>query len=311
MIASDLFLRRVLLSGVLALSLAPKSAHAEGGEQRAVVLFEEGRRLARDGRCAEAIAPLLESLRHAEGVGPLLNLGNCYELLGRTASAHRYFMLAAQAAAVRGDPRRDEATARARALANDLPLLVVHVPQEMRASAEVRIDSEVLPRERWGLPTPVDPGGHAIEVLAPPGPPQATIITLKAPGDRVEWTATPPVKRAAIGVFAPFPKMPKAAPPRSGPSLQRTLGLASGGVGLAGLGVGALAGVLALNAHGSLVDRCPSYPTCPMTDRPRLDELNSRAETSATISTIGFIASAVFLAGGAVLFFTASQGAER
>ena len=31
-------------------------------EQTAVVLFEKGRKLARDGRCADAIAPLLESV---------------------------------------------------------------------------------------------------------------------------------------------------------------------------------------------------------------------------------------------------------
>lgn len=323
MITSDV--RRPVLLGALCLAavLAATPARAETDEQKAISLFEKGRKLARDGRCAEAIAPLLESIRYAEGVGPLLNLGNCYEVLGKTASAHRWFSKAQEVAAARDDlKRREEATQRAEALQKDLSMLVVEIPPALRTSAvEVRVDDELLPRDAWGKPTPVDPGTHRIEVVAPPHPKQTDAITVRPRGDRVQWTATAPSGPAAkpgsvpAAALAPVPERTSDRRPPSGEpesSSQRTLGLVTGGVGLVGVAAGTIFGVLSLSAHSSAVATCPTYPRCSSADRAVLDDLNTRAEMTGTASTIGFVAGAILLAGGAALFFTApSSRASR
>ena len=312
MITSDV--RRSGLAAVLCLAalLGSSPAGAETDEQRAISLFEKGRKLARDGRCAEAIAPLLESIRYAEGVGPLLNLGNCYEVLGKTASAHRWFMKAQEVAAARDDlKRREEATQRAQAIEKDLSTLVVQVPPAMRSpSVEVRVDGEVLPSDRWGVPFPVDPGTHQVEVVAPPHPKETGTVTVRGKGDRVTWTATAPATvtvAAPAAALAPVPAKTGGRRPSLEPesSSQRTLGLVTGGVGVAGVAAGAIFGVISISAHSSVVGRCPSYPTCSSADRSVLDEMNSRAEMTGTASTISFVAGAILLAGGAALFFTA------
>jgi len=302
--------------------LGTSPARADTDEERAISLFEKGRKLAREGRCVDAIAPLLESIRHAEGVGALLNLGNCYELLGKTASAHRWFSKAQEVAAARNDPkRRQEATQRAKSVERDLSMVVIHVPASMRSDdVEVRIDGEVLPRERWGLPSPVDPGTRQIEVVAPPHPTQTASVTVRARGDRVEWTASAPraeasaKTRAPAAALAPVPENARDVVPRAPAEspTQRTLGLVTGGVGLAGLAAGAVFGVLSISAHSSVVGRCPSYPRCSSGDRDVLEEMNTRAEATGTASTISFVAGAALVLGGAALFFTApSTRAER
>jgi hypothetical protein len=258
---------------------------------------------------------LLESTRFAEGVGALLNLGRCYEVLGRTASAHRNFVRAEEIAAARGDPRREEARQRARAIESDLSVIVVHVPRSMRsASVEVRIDGELLPVERWETPFPVDPGTRRIELSAPPHPRQSASVVVGEKGARAEWSASVPPPIAASSAKA-RPSAPMTGPPRpaagsdasAGTSAARPLGLVTGGAGLAGLALGAVAGVVSISAHSAVVGRCSSYPVCSSADRASLDETNDRARTSGTISTVSFVAGAILLAGGAALFFTASS----
>ncbi len=287
---------------------APSLARAETDEQRAVTLFERGRKLAREGRCAEAIAPFLESIRHAEGVGPLLNLGNCYETLGKAASAHRYFLRAEEVAAKNQDRRRDEAAQRAKAVEKDISTLLVHVPVSIKAKAEVKVDGEPWRRERWDVPWPIDPGVHEIEVVAPPSPRETGSITVRGKGDHAEWAAGSAAAAAVpIGPPAPlvFPLQSSPEPAKEGSSSQKTVGLAVGGVGVGGLALGAVFGVVSLSAHSSLVGRCPSYPSCPASDRVALDDMNDNASRSGTVSTIGIVAGGLLLLGGAILYFTA------
>jgi hypothetical protein len=293
------------LIGVVVVLGATGTARADTDEQRAVTLFEKGRKLARDGRCAEAIGPLLESIHYVEGVGPLLNLGNCSETLGRTASAYRYFVRAEEVAGAKGDGRREEAAQRARVLEKEVPTLVVHVPAEIRASAEVHLDGDPLPRDRWETPVPVDPGSHALELLAPPRPAQTrTVKVAKGEHANVVLTAPSVPSEPGQGASRDEERRPTdAAERRPGP--QRTLGLVAGGAGAVGLAVGAIFGVMSISAHASVVGRCPTYPTCPASDRADLDDLNGRAHSTGTISTVAVIAGLALLAGGALLYLTA------
>ena len=164
-------LARTLRTGLIVFAAvsfgSAASAESGGPEERATKLFEEGRALARDGHCAEAVPVLLESVRQAAGIGPMLNLGLCYEELGKTATAYGQRKRAEEAAASRRDPRSAEAHARAEALAPTLSTLTASVVDTSEEALALRLDDETLPRERWGVAVPVDPGTHVLEVSSP------------------------------------------------------------------------------------------------------------------------------------------------
>jgi hypothetical protein len=95
---------------------------------------------------------------------------------------------------------------------------------------------------------------------------------------------------------------PGVAPETSGGL--RTLAFVLGGVGVAGLAVGSVTGLLAFSAHDDAVSKCAHYPDrCPADGSGT--SANDRAQTLATVSTIGFVAGGALLAGGACLFFIA------
>jgi hypothetical protein len=81
----------------------------------------------------------------------------------------------------------------------------------------------------------------------------------------------------------------------------RTIGFVAGGVGIAGLGLGAAFGVKAMSDKNSA--QCDATNAC--TPGPLSD-----ARTSATISSVGFIAGGVLLAGGAALVLLAPRRPE-
>jgi len=68
-------------------------------------------------------------------------------------------------------------------------------------------------------------------------------------------------------------------------------------LGVAGVGLGAVTGSIALSKANALKDRCPDNH-CMRSDASEIDT----AKTLGTISTIGFIAGGVALAAGVVLF---------
>lgn len=301
-------LRRWCFVFTFACVLVPSVAHAEAGdEKRARELFEKGRNLAKDGRCAEALAPFQESLKYAEGVGTLLNLGNCYETLGKTASAHRSFLRAADVATKNDDKRREEAKERAKSIEKEVSSLLIHVPINLKSSAEIRVDGESWPKERWDVPWPIDPGVHDIEVIAPPRPKQTESITVKPHGDKADWAvlAKDPATSPVPPPKSDHPKDPKDRGDEG--ASQRTLGLVTGGAGALGIVGGIVAGVISISAHSSLVGRCTSYPKgCDPADRQQLDGMNDNAMLSGNVSTVSFIVGAVLLAAGAGLYFTAA-----
>lgn len=300
--------RRLGFALALACMLLPSAAFGDD-DQKARDLFNKGRGLAKDGRCAEAIAPFQESLKYAEGVGTLLNLGNCYETLGKTASAHRSFLRAADVASKNDDKRASEAKERAKGIEKDVSSLLIHVPVNLKSSAEIRVDGEIWPKERWDLPWPIDPGVHDIEVIAPPRPRQTESVTVKPHGDKADFAifskdpATSPV---------PPPKTDKpkgdSKEAEAGGSSQGTLGLVVGGVGGVGILGGIVSGIISISAHSALTGRCTSYPKgCDPADKVDLEGMNDNAKLSGNISTISFIVGAVLLAAGAGLYFTAPK----
>ncbi len=287
----------LVCAAVLTLGI-PARADADGPEERATKLFEKGRALAKDGHCAEAIPVFLDSLREAAGIGPMLNLGNCYEVLGKTATAFRQFKRAEETATSRGDPRSAEAHARAVALAATLSTVTVTVADTGEQDLALRLDDETLPRERWGMPVPIDPGKHVLEASSPRRGRTLQSVGVRAAADR----ATLVVPALVVG---PAPESTSPHEDAKPGSLQRTLGYGIAGAGIVGVGVGSVFGILSLTKHSSVVDRCPAYPTCDPSSRSAIDDDNASARTSGNVSTVSFIVGGALLIGGVLLVLTA------
>lgn len=278
---------------------SPAAADADGPEERATKLFDKGRALARDGHCAEAVPVFLESLREAAGIGPMLNLGNCYEVLGKTATAHRQFKRAEETAVTRGDPRSVEAHARAEALAPTLSTITVSIVDKSEQDLVLRLDDERLPPEQWAVAIPVDPGTHVLEASSPRRGRTLQSVVVRAGADR-----------AALVVPALVAPPPRETPARDDPkpgSLQRTIGYGLAGAGGVGVVVGSVFGILSIAKHSSVVDQCPAYPTCDASARSAIDDDNGSARTFGNISTVSFVVGGALLLGGVLLVLTAPR----
>src|SRR5258708_30645710 len=87
--------------------VAPRVRADAGDVARAEVLFREGTQLMASQKFDVACPKLEESQRLAPGIGVALHLGECYEHVGRTASAQAQFRPAEAVARARADGRAD------------------------------------------------------------------------------------------------------------------------------------------------------------------------------------------------------------
>src|SRR6202040_2283990 len=113
-------------------------------------LFNEARELMKAGQYDEACPKLEAATRLHEGSGLLLNLGDCYEHIGRTASAWTEFGEAASAAERLGRAMdQAEAPKRRPAMEPRLSRLAIRVSKEARGLV-VKRDGTALDRGAWG-----------------------------------------------------------------------------------------------------------------------------------------------------------------
>ncbi len=97
---------------------------------------------------------------------------------------------------------------------------------------------------------------------------------------------------------------PEAAPTDAGRD-QRTWGLVLGSAGVAGLLVGSVFGLVAKGTYDGVGQACQAGSgTCSNQDASD----SQTAHSQATIRTVGFVAGAALLAGGAVIYLTAPKG---
>jgi hypothetical protein len=157
--------RSIVIVGCVAL-LAPPVLAQPRDPVTAEWLFRAGRALMKTGDFVTACAKLEESLRLDPAVGTSMNLAECEEKLGRTASAWQRWGAAADQLPTR-DKRRAVALAHARALEKVIPRLTISVSPDAPSTLQVERDGVVLGKASLGAPLPVDPGRHSIVVTAP------------------------------------------------------------------------------------------------------------------------------------------------
>jgi len=131
--------------------LASSPAYAQAQDQAAArVLFEDGRRLLKEGKYPEACQTLEAATKLYSSAGILLNLGDCYEKLGRTASAWTEFGEAVTVAtrAHRND-QVSEAKRRQAALEPKLTKLAIRVSGPITGLTISRDETDIA-SAAWG-----------------------------------------------------------------------------------------------------------------------------------------------------------------
>jgi tetratricopeptide (TPR) repeat protein len=231
------------LAACLSLVVAP-AARAQPVDRRAAaqVLFEQGRVLMNANRYAEACTKLEESHQIEPASGTLLNLADCYEQIGRTATAYEVFLDVAAIASQSPSLAKYETFARERANALQPKLSKMRVTVSATATGlSVHRDGIVLGPSDWGAAVAVDPGQHVVEASAPDKwdfrimryvPPGAALITVDVPALVDKSSKAPsPASSAASASAAPPPDAPAGA-------WRWPVGYTSMGLGLAAAGAG-------------------------------------------------------------------------
>lgn len=305
----------VALTSAASLLLTPVVARAASAADSAAAqaLFDQAKRLLKEGKAAEACPKLEESQRLDPGSGTLINLARCYELTERLASAWNKYLEAAAAAAASGNAQREkEARARATALRPTLSELVIDVSPSARAMSglEVTRDGERVGPAQWNVALPADAGEHRVAATAPGHEPWQSVVVVKGPGGT--FRATVPALAPAGGAPPPAVNTPPESPPASatepaprsgGLGTQRTVALVAGGVGVVGVVVGSIFGVKSKSQHDEAEKYCDGN-RC--TDARGVSAGNS-AYASGTVSTVAMIIGGAGLAAGVTLWLTAPK----
>lgn len=322
-------IRSALLSVALVSIALP--AYAQDATARA--LFKEGRELSARGDYAAACRKFEESLKLEAGLGTRFNLADCWEHLGRLASAHQLFSEAAAIAQTTGQGEREQVLRRrAEALSARVPRLLVEV-EATSAKLTLKRDGEEVPPEVWGKPQPVDAGSYTIMATAPGRKPwqasvevkeQAGVVSVRIPDlPPVEPEArVPPVSGEPGSVERTAPATKSASAEAAGlvaprmDSSDRTRKLTLPVLGLGGFGVGALAfsAVMAFryqSANEEAEAICPTSRNCSRQDIAEHDRLVDRTATARTLGFAGLAAGVASLGGAAALYLLRSGSPSR
>ena len=186
-------------------------AGAQSDPATARTLFDEGRKLAANNQFDVACPKFQESYRLDPGIGTLFNLADCWEHIGRTASAWATFLqVVDEASRTKQADREKIARARATALEPKLSRLVVRVDSK-DAGLQVTKDGTIFGAAQWGSALPIDPGQHLIEARAPSKLPfQAKVQVL--PGGQTVSVVVPTLSNEALPAVTPTPVAPASSP---------------------------------------------------------------------------------------------------
>jgi hypothetical protein len=299
-----------LVAVLLALTLMPVHvalAQPADAAADADARFQEGLTLMAAKSFAEACPKFEESHRLAPSAGALLNLADCDEQLGKTASAWAAFRDAAALANALGQAERAaKAERRAAGLEPKLVRVAVVVAAAVPGLVVRRNGAEVA-AAGWGAALPVDPGSVTVEASAPGKKAWRTTVEATEAGTTLTVQVPPladeappaPVTQAPVVVASPpaVTETPKRSFWAQHKGSALTLG---GGVVLAGIGAGL--------AAKTLPDHAAWAQMCSMTKCTDADGAGLRREAAA--ANVLFAAAGVAGATAVVVFFTA-EGEKR
>jgi tetratricopeptide (TPR) repeat protein len=314
----------VIVGAAVAGVIAPGGrlgAQPTGDKALAEQLFEQGRDLAKHQRWAEACPKFEASLRYDNALGARLNLANCYQHIGKLASAWGLYRDSADLAQRAGDTRRrDYALKQAAALEPRLARLTIARPARAPTGLTVARDGVAIEPAVLGSAMYVDPGSHEVSATAPGFEPFKTSIVLaEAKSESVvipelvplQRPADPPQPRpltqAPPGLLVVAPARPE---PPAMPRNRKYVALGVAATGAVVTGVGLFLGVRASSRYDQAKDVCGDLICETDADFDRGRDLIARARTDAAYSTILVAAGAAAVGTGVVLWLTAPRRAR-
>lgn len=284
--------KRITLLALPALLLLPRIARANDAAA-AEQLYDDAKRLIATGHYAEACPKLEQSQKLDAGLGTQFHLADCWQHLGRTASAWALFREVASQARASGQTARGR-VAKDRADALEPFLSKLSIAPGIASTIPglvIRRDGTDVARESWGSPVPVDPGTHEVsatapdkqawqssvdvegqgkvvtvdvpllaDVAPPPPPPVVGVATTPPPVPLAKAAPVSPPATAArrdVGVTSAMPTSEQPVLQNRG-GAQRAFGWVLVGAGLVGLGVGSYFGVRWMQDRETASLHCPS-----------------------------------------------------
>jgi hypothetical protein len=294
----------------------PASAQGAGaGGGVAQSLFEEGVRLMREKKYAEACPKLAESHRLEPGGGTILNLAICLEEDGKLASAYvAYDEALARAKKDNNTKRVQTVEGRMAALKPKLSRVTITVakPNEGDPKPDVRFDGTALGEQAWGVPFYADVGTHAITAEAPGYKSFRSELRVEAAGKPYEMNVPALEKDPNAAVASTSPTPAPATPDKSQPAANPTKAEVTTadvtpsrgalpwilvGTSAVLLGTGAVTGVLAFSKHSDSDAECPDGKCTA-----KGADAESQANTFAWIANITIPLGVIAGAAGAYLF---------
>jgi hypothetical protein len=232
----------------------------------------------------------------------LLNIADCEVHLGTLLSAAEHFKLAASGFP-KNDPRRNFVAGRVAEIERRLAHLKVHIAPTVPMEAKILRDGESFDRQLVDTSILSDPRSTTFVVSAPGFTDRPFHVSL-ADGQSTEITLDvgPPTSGSSAGHEL---RHASGSGPNGPP--WRTIGFATGGVGLLGIVVGAVTGGLALHEASVVKAHCqiPSYDC----DAEGVSA-GSSGHTYSIVSTALFVAGAALTAGGVALVILNKPQAE-
>lgn len=310
-------LRRTL---AVMFTLCPALAAAQSASETkaaADALFDEGKRLLAAGDLDHACPKFEASLQLLDQLGVRLNLADCHERQGRTATAWAEFREAASQADKRGDARASYARQRTDALGTRLVKLQITVPAGSQLPGlSVRRDGAPVPSATFDSPLPVNPGSYTLEASAPGYQPWSRRVELKQPGEVVtveipRLNATRVEPSRAIGAKPPAPagKPQRSEQPDEPLALaddgarhrRHVLGIGVGAGGVAALAAGVVLGLEARSKWNSAGAHCNADHVCDPTGVSINHDAHVLGNAGTVVGGVGLAA----LVAGAVVYVTA------
>lgn len=300
-------LRVCVCAGVLGVGVLAVGPAAAQNMATAEALFNEGKRLFKEGQVALACAKFAESQRVDASPGTLMNLAACHEKEGKTASAWAEYLAANRAAKSAGRSElAEESAGRAALLEPNLARLRLTIGGEV-AGLEVLRDGELVASGSFGTALPIDPGAHEVSASAPgyqnwtqrfdvaAAESQSVVIPALTPVAAQEAPATPAPQ---LGTSSPLVREERPSSP--------TAAYVVGGAGLAVTGAGLVFGALAQEKYSEAEKACPTRLGCDDEAMSARDDADSRATIANIAVPIGLAA----VATGVVLYLVHS-GSEK
>lgn len=268
------------------------AADPASAEEKALALGHEGLTAFEQGKWQEALDRFsaAEALTHSPVF--LLYAGRSLRNLGRLREAEaRLDRVAGEAlpadSPVAWQQAQRDARAELSALGERIPRLKVTAEPASSGPFDITVSGEPSAGGGWRL----DPGEHRIVVVGAGGVRREKVVVLGEGDDE--------------SVVIALSGAPAAAPSSGdGPMWP---GIALLGLGVAGLGVGAVTGLVAAGKASDLKDACGDDDRCP----PALQSDGDSAETFATVSTIGFIAGGIVALAGVTLLVVRPFGGSE